>query len=98
MFPFKDRGSIGGFLDSLMRGANGFDDFAAAYNPAPPKLLSARDAAKLLGVSERTLWSMTHRGEIAAVRIGRRVLYDPQDLSRWIAGSKTPGSKCSAVV
>jgi excisionase family DNA binding protein len=48
-------------------------------------LLTARDAAALLTISERTLWSMTACGEIAHVRIRRSVRYDPQDLAKFIA-------------
>jgi len=44
-------------------------------------LLAAREAAEALSVCEKTLWSMTApRGDLPAVRIGRRVLYDPRDL------------------
>jgi hypothetical protein len=49
-------------------------------------LLSARDAAGALSVSQRTLWSMTQpRGAIPAIRLGARVLYSIDDLRRWIA-------------
>jgi len=51
----------------------------------PALLLSARDAARSLGVCEKTLWSVTQpRGDIPCVRISRRVLYDPRDLLAWI--------------
>ena len=53
--------------------------------PAPPKLLSAREAAKALSLSERTLWQRTSpHGPIPAVRIGRLVRYVPSDLDEWI--------------
>lgn len=54
----------------------------------PQLLLSVRDAAKALAICERKLWELTKRGEIHCVRIGRRVLYDPRDLTRWIDGEK----------
>jgi excisionase family DNA binding protein len=57
-------------------------------NPVQPMLVSARDAAKLLAISERTLWSLTAAGEIPVVRIGRSVRYDPRDLQTWIERSK----------
>ncbi len=54
-----------------------------------PMLLTARQAAKALTISERTLWSLTQRGEIPAVRFGgRNVRYDPRDLDAWIQGAK----------
>lgn len=48
-----------------------------------------RVAAELLGVSERLLWSHTApRGDIPVIRVGRRVLYDPQDLRAWLDRQK----------
>jgi excisionase family DNA binding protein len=55
----------------------------------PPRLLTARDAAKALAVCQKTLWSLTEAGEIPAVRIGRGVRYDPHDLFRWIDARKS---------
>jgi excisionase family DNA binding protein len=44
-------------------------------------LLTAREAAAYLAISERTLWSLTApRGPIRVVRIGRTVRYDRRDL------------------
>lgn len=55
----------------------------------PMLLLSARDAAKALSLSEKTLWSITvPRGDMPCVRIGTRVLYDPEDIRRWIDRKK----------
>jgi excisionase family DNA binding protein len=61
-----------------------------AYDSEPdrrPLLLSADQAATLLGVSRKTLWNHTApRGEkIPAVRIGRVVRYRRDTLERWIA-------------
>ena len=40
-----------------------------------PKLLSVKEVAGMLGISKRTVWSMTNAGEIPCVRIRKRVLY-----------------------
>lgn len=55
-------------------------------------LIRSRDAARMLNVSERTLFAMTApRGPIVPVRIGRadshnpRVLYSVERLREWIA-------------
>ena len=54
-----------------------------------PLLLTARQAAKLLNISERTLYARTADGSIAVVRIGNRgIRYDPADLRRWIERAK----------
>jgi excisionase family DNA binding protein len=54
-----------------------------------PMLLLTRQAAKLLNISERTLWTLTNEGKIPCVRVGRSVRYDPNDLRAWIASAKS---------
>mgnify|MGYP002631865806 CR=1 FL=1 len=59
---------------------------------APQKLaplLTARETAELLRVSERTLWTLTDSGSIPCVRVGRSVRYDQQDLETWIRSQKS---------
>lgn len=51
-------------------------------------LATPRQAAKALAVCEKTLWSLTKRGELPAVRIGRAVRYDMTDLQAFINRSK----------
>ena len=53
-----------------------------------PILLSTRQAARLLGICERTLFSLTKKGEIPTVRIGRRVQYCREDLLGFVAARK----------
>lgn len=49
-------------------------------------LLSIREAARMLGISDRTLWSLTApRGPIKCVRLTGRVLYSPEALRAFIA-------------
>lgn len=53
--------------------------------PATPALaLRPREAAKSLGISERTLWAWTRRGEVPHVRRGNTVLYPVAALIRWL--------------
>jgi len=53
--------------------------------PATPCLaLRPREAAKALGVSERTLWDWTQRGEVPHVRRGKTILYPVDSLRRWL--------------
>jgi excisionase family DNA binding protein len=47
-------------------------------------LVSPREAARLLSVCERTIYTLTKAGEIPAVRIGRAVRYSMDDLKEWI--------------
>lgn len=46
--------------------------------------LRPRDAARSLGVSERTLWSLTKRREIPFVRFGKAVRYPVHLLREWL--------------
>ena len=55
------------------------------------RLLTRKEAAQILGVSERTLWTLTEKGIIPAVPIGRLVRYDTDDLRRAIEAMKSGG-------
>lgn len=61
----------------------------AANDSQPPLALRPRDAARMLGVSERTLWGWTKAGIVPCVRIGigkrKTVLYPVADLQGWLA-------------
>ena len=60
-----------------------------AEQTTEPLLLTARQAAKTLAISERSLYTLTKSGSIPAVRFGgRNVRYDPSDLRRWIDSAK----------
>lgn len=56
--------------------------------PATPRLLRPREAAEMLTVSERKLWTMTKNGNLRAVRIGRSVRYDVSELMAFIERQK----------
>jgi hypothetical protein len=50
-----------------------------------PSVIRARDAARMLGLSESTLAKLRLSGNGPAYcKLGRRVLYRPQDLSLWL--------------
>ena len=53
---------------------------------APTELLTRREAAAYLGVSEQTLavWKCTKRYDLAYVKIGRLVKYRKSDLDAFI--------------
>lgn len=46
--------------------------------------LRHREAAKALGVSERTLRAWAKNGRVPYVRIGGRVLYPVEELQAWL--------------
>ena len=58
-----------------------------------PLALRPRDAARLLGVSPRTLWGWTRDGIVPCVRVGtgtrKIVLYPVTDLQTWLSRETT---------
>lgn len=50
-----------------------------------PLALRPRDAARVLGVSVRTLQDWTRRGIVPCIRQGRVVLYPVSQLQEWLA-------------
>lgn len=61
---------------------------ASSQPMVAPALLNRQQAARYLGISERTLWTLTNIGEVIAVRIGGRVLYRVADLDAYVASLK----------
>lgn len=47
--------------------------------------LRPKDAARALGIGERLLWSLTNRGEVPHLRLGRAVVYPVDQLREWMA-------------
>lgn len=64
-----------------------------------PLLVNEREAAMLLGVSPRTVWTLADAGELPVIRIGRRKFYRRQSIEQFIIGRETRSSggssKCS---
>lgn len=56
--------------------------------PEPAKIerltVSAREAAQMLGVSERTIYQLTKTGKIPSKKIGARVIYPIDGLRRFV--------------
>ena len=51
----------------------------------PKLLVSAREAARMLGVSVRTLYDLLARGELPSVRVNGRRLFRLKSLEDWVA-------------
>lgn len=64
----------------------------ASNAPAPttlaPMLVDRLQTAKLLGICPNTVTNLEKRGELIPVRIGTRVLYDVNDIKRFIERQK----------
>ncbi|MBK6939754.1 MAG: helix-turn-helix domain-containing protein [Planctomycetes bacterium] len=52
------------------------------------RLLTCREAARYLGVCERTVWSLAVSGSIRSVRIGRSRRIDINDIDAFIERAK----------
>lgn len=59
-------------------------------NVEPDRLaVNRREAARMLGISERLLWTWTNSGRVPHARMGGRILY-PLDLLRaWLRKQAT---------
>ncbi len=55
---------------------------------AKKRLLSVGEAAQYLGVQERTIYSWASQEKIPGVHMGRRLLFDQEDLDRVIEAGK----------
>jgi len=54
-------------------------------------LLTYREAAKLLGVTDRTVWQLVKDGKLQNVKFGRSVRIDPVDLKTFVEQAKCRG-------
>ena len=55
----------------------------------PEKLAyTTRQAAQMLSICERTLWTLTSEGKIKALRIGRAVRYSRTELVRFLTSAE----------
>lgn len=53
--------------------------------PPTPLAITLREAARMLSISERTLWALTQpRGPISCVRLGRSVRYSVVALQHYL--------------
>lgn len=62
------------------------DDVSAADQPANAQRLaySVREVASALGISNDLVRSMVQRGELQAIRLGRRVVIPAAELDRYV--------------
>jgi excisionase family DNA binding protein len=56
--------------------------------PELPHLLTVKQAAVVLNISARTLWTLTNTRAIPHLRLGRAVRFDTRDLRAWLDARK----------
>lgn len=49
-----------------------------------PLLLTPKEAAQMLAISERTLWTLSNSGSIPRLKIGASVRYKFKDLEKFV--------------
>ncbi len=54
------------------------------------KLLNVQEAARVLGLSPRTLYNLAARGQIPVQRVRRRVMFRPSILEHWLDAQARP--------
>ncbi len=64
----------------------------AAEAPCAPLLVTPREAARMLSISARTLWTLRKQGRIRSIRIGAAVRYAVADLEAFVAGHHPPAA------
>jgi len=62
-----------------------------------PSLLTLEQAAALVGIAPVTLRLWTYRGCIGFVRLGRRKLFHPDELARFVRVNTVPADKLRRV-
>jgi excisionase family DNA binding protein len=58
-------------------------DSTPSATPAPPIAVTIAEAARLVGLSARTLWAEIASGRLRVVRVRRRTLIRYADLTAW---------------
>lgn len=56
-------------------------------------LITAEEAATLLGLARPQLYALARGELIPTVRVGRKVMFSPTALETWVANGGTPLSK-----
>lgn len=61
----------------------------------PPRLLTSRQAAEMLNIGERSLWTMRQTGQLPFVKIGKSVRIPVAAIDKWIADQQHTVGGCN---
>ena len=68
-------------------------------NPRPPVLVDVRETARLLGISDRSVWRMSQRGDLPQpIHLGRSARWRVADLLSYIHNRPRPGAAAAPIV
>lgn len=65
---------------------------ATSNQKEQPILITEKEAARLLGVSDRTIWQLRKDGRLRGVKIGAAVRYARSELDRFISEQMSQNS------
>jgi excisionase family DNA binding protein len=85
------------FAGISTRALNWDISFACRIFSMDSGLLTVDDALKYLKISRPTLYALIKEGKIQTVKIGKRTLFDPEDVKKFVEGHKTPAKGNSKV-
>ena len=60
--------------------------------------VNVRTAAEMLGVCERTMWTLAQSEKVRTTRVGKRVIFSVQSLREFIDGAKNADNPDTACV
>lgn len=60
------------------------EEFAPLRRQFEDRLISLKEAAQKLGVSDRTMNNLEKRGELIPTRIGAKVMYRESDITQYL--------------
>ena len=58
------------------------------------RLLSVDELSELLGVSVHTIYSWVAQGRLPLVKVGKRTMFQPGEIERWVA-ERSSSERCS---
>ncbi len=67
------------------------EDSTTAMPPVSP-LLTAAEAAEIVGVSQERVWELSRQRKIPTVKIGRTRRYRAESIMEWIVDQETPAA------
>lgn len=68
-----------------LRSGRGRSPMPGSDGEADRLLLTSVEAARVLAISQRTLWTLTEVGDVPCVRLGRVKRYAVDALREWVA-------------
>jgi excisionase family DNA binding protein len=73
------------FADAVREAVSEFKNMESSQAPSSVQYLTRKEAARLLKITLPTLWEWVKSGKIRSYKIGRRVLFKPQEIDEMLS-------------